>query len=44
MATKGKDTNTEVEVEEFVSKSELFIENNSKKIIYSIIAITLVVA
>ena len=43
MATKEKDTNAEVEMEEFVSKSELFIENNSKKIIYSIIAITLVV-
>lgn len=43
MATKGKDTNTELEVEEIVSKSEQFIENNSKKIIYGIIAIALVV-
>lgn len=45
MATKEKDTNKEleVEVEEFVSKSELFIENNSKKIIYGIIAVALVV-
>lgn len=44
MATKGKDTNKELEVEEIVSKSEQFIENNSKKIIYGIIAIALVVA
>lgn len=43
MATKGKDTNTELEVEEIVSKSEQFIENNSKKIIYGIIAIAIVV-
>lgn len=43
MATKGKDTNAELEVEEIVSKSEQFIENNSKKIIYGIIAIALVV-
>ena len=38
MATKEKDTNKELEVEEIVSKSEQFIENNSKKIIYGIIA------
>lgn len=44
MATNGKDTNRELEVEEIVSKSEQFIENNSKKIIYGIIAIALVVA
>lgn len=44
MATKGKDTNKELEVEEIVSRSEQFIENNSKKIIYGIIAIALVVA
>ena len=31
MATKGKNTNAELEVGEFVSKSERFIENNSKK-------------
>lgn len=43
MATKEKDTNKEFEVEEIVSQSEQFIENNSKKIIYAIIAITLVV-
>ena len=35
MATKEKDTNKELEVEEIVSKSEQFIENNSKKIILS---------
>lgn len=44
MATTGKDTNKELEVEEIVSRSEQFIENNSKKIIYGIIAIALVVA
>ena len=43
MATKEKDTNKELEVEEIVSKSEQFIENNSKKIIYGIIAILVVV-
>ena len=43
MATKEKDTNKELEVEEIVSRSEQFIENNSKKIIYGIIAIALVV-
>lgn len=43
MATKEKDTNKELEVEEIVSKSEQFIENNSKKIIYGIIALALVV-
>ena len=43
MATKEKDTNKELEVEEIVSKSEQFIENNSKKIVYGIIAILLVV-
>lgn len=43
MATKGKNTNAELEVGEFVSKSERFIENNSKKIIYGIIAVALVV-
>lgn len=43
MATKGKDTNSELEVEEIVSKSEQFIENNSKKIIYGIIAVAIVV-
>ena len=42
MATKEKDTNKELEVEEIVSKSEQFIENNSKKIIYGIIAVALV--
>lgn len=43
MATKEKETNKELEVEEIVSRSEQFIENNSKKIIYGIIAIALVV-
>ncbi|WP_102408229.1 tetratricopeptide repeat protein [Parabacteroides bouchesdurhonensis] len=43
MATKGKDTNKELEVEEIVSRSEQFIENNSKKIIYGIIAVALIV-
>ena len=43
MATKEKDTNKEFEVEEIVSRSEQFIENNSKKIIYGIIALALVV-
>ena len=32
MATKEKDTNKELEVEEIVSKSEQFIENNSKRL------------
>lgn len=44
MATKEKDTNKELEVEEIVSKSEQFIENHSKKLIYGIIAIALVAA
>lgn len=43
MATKEKGTSKELEVEEIVSRSEQFIENNSKKIIYGIIAIALVV-
>lgn len=43
MTTQGKDTNKELEVGEIVSRSEQFIENNSKKIIYGIIAIALVV-
>ena len=40
MATKEKET---VEVEELVSRSELFIENNSKKIIFGILAIAVIV-
>lgn len=44
MATKEKDTNKELEVEVIVSRSEQFIENHSKKLIYGIIAIALVVA
>ena len=40
MATKEKET---VEVEELVSRSELFIESNSKKIIFGILAIAVIV-
>ena len=40
MATKKKET---VEVEELVSKSELFIENNSKKIMLGILALAVIV-
>ncbi len=40
MATKEKET---VEVEELVSRSELFFENNSKKIILGILAVVVVV-
>lgn len=43
MATKGKDIKKETEVEELVSKSEMFIENHSKKIIYAIIGIAVIV-
>jgi len=43
MATKGKNTHKELEVEEIVSRSEQFIENHSKKLIYGIIAIALIV-
>ena len=42
MAPKEKDTNKEVEVEEIGSRSEQFIENNSKKIIFGLIALALV--
>ncbi len=43
MATKEKNTGTELEVGEFVSRSEQFIENNSKKIIYGIVAVAVIV-
>lgn len=43
MATKEKDTHKELEVEQLVSRSEQFIENNSKKIVYGVIAIALIV-
>ncbi|MDR1980223.1 MAG: tetratricopeptide repeat protein [Tannerellaceae bacterium] len=43
MATKGKNTNKELEVGEIVSRSEQFIEHNQKKILYGIIAVALVV-
>ena len=44
MATKKQNTEKELEVEAIVSKSEQFIENNSKKIIYGIVALAVVVA
>ena len=43
MATKEKETNKELEVGEIVSKSEQFIENNSKKIIYGIVALAIII-
>lgn len=43
MATKGKRTGAEKEVGEIVSRTEHFIENNQKMIIYAIIAVTVVV-
>ncbi|HIX74260.1 MAG TPA: tetratricopeptide repeat protein [Candidatus Parabacteroides intestinipullorum] len=43
MATKGKDIKKGTEVEELVSQSEMFIENHSKKIIYAIICIAVIV-
>lgn len=43
--TKGKvDDKGPVEVEELVTRSELFIEQNSKKIIFAIIAVAVIVA
>ena len=43
--TKGKgDDKGPVEVEELVTRSELFIEQNSKKIIFGIIAVAVLVA
>ena len=43
--TKGKgDDKGSVEVEELVTRSELFIEQNSKKIIFGIIAVAVLVA
>ncbi|MEG1544988.1 MAG: tetratricopeptide repeat protein [Tannerellaceae bacterium] len=44
MATKEKDTSKEMEVEAILSRSEQFIENHSKKIIYGVIAIAILVA
>ena len=43
MATKEKETNKELEVGEIVSKSEQFIDNNSKKIIYGIVALAIII-
>lgn len=45
MTTKGKEPEKElVEVEELVSRSELFIETHSKKIIFAIVAVAVFVA
>ena len=45
MTTKGKEPEKElVEVEELVSRSELFIETHSKKIIFAIVAVAVIVA
>ncbi len=43
MATKGKNTDKDLEVGEIVSKTEHFIEKNQKQIIYGIIAVTVVI-
>ncbi|WP_085535219.1 tetratricopeptide repeat protein [Massilibacteroides vaginae] len=43
MATKGKNTDAELEVGEIVSKTEHFIEKNQKQIIYGIIGVAVVV-
>lgn len=43
MATKGKNTDAELEVGEIVSRTEHFVEKNQKKIIYGIIAVAVVV-
>ena len=43
MATKKQETK-EQELEEIVSKSEMFIEQNSKKILIGIVAIIVIVA
>lgn len=43
MATKGKNTDAELEVGEIVSKTEHFIEKNQKKIILGIIGVAVVV-
>jgi len=44
MATKGKGTKNELEVEEIVSRSEQFIEKNQKNLIYGVLAIVILVA
>lgn len=44
MATKQKNTQNELEVQEIVSRSERFIENHSKKLIIGIVAILVIVA
>ncbi|MDD2436811.1 MAG: tetratricopeptide repeat protein [Massilibacteroides sp.] len=43
MATKGKHTDKELEVGEIVSKTEHFIENNQKRIIYGVVAVIVVI-
>lgn len=43
MATKGKHTDKELEVGEIVSKTEHFIENNQKQLIYGIIAVAVII-
>jgi tetratricopeptide (TPR) repeat protein len=46
MATKKKGKNTphkEIEVQEIVSRSEKFIENHSKKLLYGILAVAIIV-
>ena len=43
MATKGKNTDAELEVGEIVSRTEHFIEKNQKQIIYGIIAVAVIV-
>ncbi|MCD7935597.1 MAG: tetratricopeptide repeat protein [Tannerellaceae bacterium] len=43
MATKGKSTTPELEVGEIVSRSEQFIENNKKNIMYGVIALALII-
>ena len=43
MTTKEKGNHNELEVEQVVSKIEQFVETNSKKIVYGIIAIVVVV-
>ncbi len=43
MATKEKGTKPELEVEEILSKSEQFIENNKKNILYGVIALAVII-
>ncbi|MGD9772288.1 MAG: hypothetical protein AB7V54_11060, partial [Parabacteroides sp.] len=43
MATNGNGTHTEAEIGVIVSRTEEFIEKNTKKIIYGVVAIAVVV-